>query len=91
MVLFFKGIRDFLRESAIRLRLIDGCSLAVSGQATDCVRAGPQDAIGEPLYWLPTRDSAWRRRAFGNVLFHSPNFLKVLNFQFTLNRPLYPR
>jgi len=35
------------------------------------------------------RDSAWRRRAFGNVLFKpTPNFLKILNFQFTRNRQL---
>jgi len=38
------------------------------------------------------RDSAWRRRAFGEVLFKlTPDFLKILIFLFTLNRPLYPR
>ncbi|WP_238325374.1 hypothetical protein, partial [Lunatimonas lonarensis] len=39
-----------------------------------------------------TRDSAWRRRAFGAVPFQATtNFLKILNFQFTLNSPLDPR
>lgn len=34
------------------------------------------DAVG-----LVQRDSAWRRRAFGNVPFQpTPNFLKILNF-----------
>ncbi|SMD42100.1 hypothetical protein SAMN00777080_0637 [Aquiflexum balticum DSM 16537] len=38
---------------------------------------------------LVQRDSAWRRRAFGAVLFlPTPNFLKILNFLFTRNRPL---
>jgi hypothetical protein len=43
-------------------------------------------------YHCPQRDSAWRRRAFGAVRFQpTPNFLKIANYQFTLNRPLYPR
>ncbi|SMD42345.1 hypothetical protein SAMN00777080_0892 [Aquiflexum balticum DSM 16537] len=38
---------------------------------------------------LVQRDSAWRRRAFGAAPFQpTPNFLKILNFLFTLNRPL---
>jgi predicted nucleic acid-binding protein len=43
-------------------------------------------------YILSKRNSAWRRRAFGNLPFQpTPNFLKIANFLFTLNRPLYPR
>lgn len=38
------------------------------------------------------RDSAWRRQAFGDVIFQPiPNFLKVLVFIVTRNDPLYPR
>jgi hypothetical protein len=94
---FFLTAHHTLVSQICSARQFDGCSPETSGPSEGLSNGCPivlhpfQSIQPQGADSSHTRDSAWRRRAFGDVLFQpTPNFLKILNFLFTLNRPLYP-